>query len=202
VTILDADAQPPAGGDGSTAETKTYPGPEPGKARTYDLPRPVGPVNILDGILGFVDADGKPAAGPFDAAFEARAQGAGELCWIMLLRDPDESVDNYPGPGERFGTCLAAVLKVLIRYDQLHHHARRDAHAAAAKRCSVFGNPAARRLLRFTCTATATGAHVAVKPRKRGTRLSRLLRGRAPRLIVRRSAHDKSGKAFTKVRWR
>ena len=183
-------------------ETKTYPAPDPGKTKTYPIPPPGAHTDILDGTIDFVDADGHAADGPFGVAVDGFAGKAQELCWILLLEDADAPRESYPGPGERFGTCLVAVVKILTRYEELHARQGQTARTAAAKRCVVFGNARARKLLRFTCRATAAGARFKVRPKRSGTRLSHLLRVRAPKLIVRRSSHDKSGTASTKVRWR
>lgn len=194
------DLRVPGPGSGTpTPQEKTYPAPAPGETAKIPVPTQPGE-GILQGNVGFIDGDGNPIGEPFDAAFTEQYNKGVELCWILLL-DVDGEGETYPPRGDRFGTCLLAVIKILRRYEQLHPQAKPNARAAAAPRCLVFGNSAARRLLRFNCRVTATGVGFSVKPRRRGTKLSRVLGRHKPKLIVGRSKFGTTNKAFTKVRW-
>ncbi len=93
--------------------------------------------------------------------------------------------------GPSFATCVDAVARVLARNDELQREKAKSGRAkAAARACSLLvgGKRSVHSALRVRCKATATGLNVEIRPRSSRQTLAKALHGRAPKLIVGRSA--------------
>ena len=175
-------------------KTTLYAAPAPGVAGSNPLPNVSKKARALAGLIGFVDAEGKPVPGPGVAAIEAQDEKAHKICGVLLAAEGESSsalAEEFGSPVPYFHTCFNTVSRVLARNEELVRGRAHGARAkAAARACSVRlgGNGAAHSSLRVRCTATASGLSVELRPRSSKQKLAAALHGHAPKLIVARSA--------------
>jgi hypothetical protein len=117
------------------------------------------------------------------------------LCYVLTLAPSNKQMEQdrqiYDNALPSFTTCVDTVSRVLARADQLKRQRGETARAsAAAHACGLItrGSRGARSALHVSCTATATGVKLDVKPRSSKQSLVRALGSHAPKLIVGRSA--------------
>jgi hypothetical protein len=159
----------------------------------------------LDTELTFIDSQGHAVPTPPLAAIQEQSAKAGEVCYLFSLAATDKAEKeankeafgfDYPA----FSKCVETVSRVLARADQIRKQKRTADATAAAASCPLLvrGSKGAKRTLRITCTATATGARIRIRAASGGT-----LRGPAPQLVVARSSIPASGAtpARLRVKW-
>jgi hypothetical protein len=153
--------------------------------------------------IHFIDKDGKYVASPPIAAIQDQASKAEALCYLFgLTIDPAER-DAVSEASRKFSACADTVSRILARADQLRMQGTARAHAAASRCLSlVRGTKGTRSRLRISCTSTATGARISIRPRAKGKTLRQVLHGHAPKLVIGRSSIPNAGKAPARVRVR
>src|SRR5581483_11724918 len=140
-------------------------------------------------------------ASPPIAAIEDQASKAETLCYLLGVTVDDADKQAFGEASKKYAACADTVTRILARADQLHKQETARAHAAAARCLSLVRGPkGARPRLRITCTSTATGARISIRPAAKGKTLAQVLHGHAPKLVVGRSGIPAAGGAPARLR--
>jgi hypothetical protein len=183
-------------------------GPGRGKLMRGKFPKAKRDVRILTGNLAFVDDQGRPVEGPSVAAVEAQAGRASAFCYTLIYNSDFIKLNKpFQFLPDRYATCTVTVSRVLARADQIRkQRAGITSATAAASRCPV--KTARRRnrrrvkpKLRVTCSPTANGLRITVRPRSRRRTLRAAFGQRAPRLLVGRSRLSPPGHVRAVIVW-
>jgi hypothetical protein len=177
-----------------------------GAVGTYKTPA-IGGSREEETDISFVDDQGNRVAGPTLGALEAQAGKASAVCHILALpaSDAPPTASDFGVHLPEFARCVDVVARVLARADQIRQQKGTGRAAAAATCCPqlVHRTKGAKATLRVSCTQTATGARITIRPTARGQTLRQALRGHPLRLLIGRSSIPAPGgtPARLRVRW-
>ena len=171
-----------------------------GATGVFDGPTPPGGVDELDTEIHFIDSKGDYAPSPPIAAIQEKVSKAIQICFILGIGPAER--EGLTTQGAAYLSCVDTVSRILARADQIQQQGAARAHAAGAKCPSVVRGPkGARPQLRVSCSQTATGARISIRPRLKGKTLAQVLHGRAPQLVVGRSSIPAGNPTRLRVRW-
>ena len=193
-----------------SGRTTTYDAPEPGEVGSYRTPK-IGPkTRKLTTELKFVDNAGRPVPPPDVAAVisDITAEDAARLCLIFEL------IPEYDVYGSEewanLGACMDVVTQILARSDEINRAKKagpppppgRQLRATVSTTCKRVTRASTKRKWVATCTRSATGLRITIRPRSSKTKKLGSVLKRSPRIAVGRSALDAGGAGDQlKVRW-